>query len=64
VLDWRESGGPRVPRPATRGCGSRPIAGGLAAELGGEARLEFRPEGLACVIDAPLPRDEDESRDG
>jgi two-component sensor histidine kinase len=64
VLEWRESGGPPVPRPARRGFGSRLIERGLAAEMGGEARLEFRPEGLACVIDAPLPRDEDDSRDG
>jgi two-component sensor histidine kinase len=42
--------------PERRGFGSRLIEQGLAAELGGEARLEFAPDGVTCTIDAPLPR--------
>ena len=59
-LTWRETGGPPVAPPPRRGFGSRLIERGLAAELGGEVRLDFAPEGLTCVIDAPLlPQDKD-----
>jgi len=54
---WRESGGPPVSPPARRGFGSRLIERGLTAEMGGEVRLDFRPEGLVCTIDAPLSPD-------
>ena len=54
-LEWVESGGPHVPPPATRGFGSRMIERGLSAELRGQVRMDFRPEGLVCTIDAPLP---------
>jgi hypothetical protein len=30
------------------------IERGLAAELQGEARIDWRPEGVVCTIDAPL----------
>ena len=30
------------------------IERGLAAELRGEARIHWRPEGVVCTIDAPL----------
>ena len=53
-LRWEERGGPPVSPPAHRGFGSRMIERGLAAELRGEARVDWRPEGLVCTIDAPL----------
>ena len=53
-LEWRESGGPPVSAPERRGFGSRLIERGLAAEMGGEARLRFEPTGLVCLIEAPL----------
>jgi PAS domain S-box-containing protein len=53
-IEWREAGGPPVAEPAQRGFGSRLIEGGIAAELGGRARLIFAPEGLRCEIDIPL----------
>src|SRR5690606_33590098 len=55
VLRWRESGGPPVSPPATRGFGSRMIERALSSELGGEVRLDFRPDGVVCEIDAPAP---------
>ena len=55
---WRESGGPPVAAPARRGFGSRMIERGLAAELRGEARLDFPPGGLVCTLSAPLPEAE------
>ena len=55
-LVWCERGGPPVTPPERRGFGSRMIERGLAAELGGTVELQFRPEGLCCLVDAPLPR--------
>lgn len=51
---WRESGGPVVAPPTRRGFGSRLLERGVAAELHGEVRLDFRPGGLVCTIRAPL----------
>lgn len=55
ALRWEESGGPAVQEPTRRGFGTRMIERGLAAELGGSVKIEFRPEGLVCTVDAPLP---------
>jgi len=54
VLEWRETGGPPVSAPQTRGFGSRLIERALAAELGGTAQLEFAPEGAVCRVEMPL----------
>ncbi|PVM71927.1 histidine kinase [Caulobacter radicis] len=53
-LRWRESGGPPVVAPTRRGFGSRLIERGLAQELSGEARIDFKPEGVECAITALL----------
>jgi len=59
-LEWRESGGPTVVQPARRGFGSRMVQGSVAGELGGEAVLEFDPEGFRARLTIPLgaPRKE------
>jgi PAS domain S-box-containing protein len=54
-LVWQEAGGPEVRVPSRRGFGTRMIERGLAAELGGSVRIDFRPDGLVCTVDAPLP---------
>jgi PAS domain S-box-containing protein len=54
-LSWVERGGPPVAAPERRGFGSRMIERGLASELGGTVELQFLPEGVRCLIDAPLP---------
>jgi PAS domain S-box-containing protein len=54
-LTWRESGGPRVEPPTTKGFGSRMIRMAVAMERGGELRTDYRPEGLVCEIDVPTP---------
>jgi PAS domain S-box-containing protein len=51
-LQWQESGGPPVTPPARSGFGTRLIERSLAAELEGSARLDYRPEGLVCTIEA------------
>jgi two-component sensor histidine kinase len=61
-LEWRETDGPAVVTPVHRGFGSRLIERGLAAELGGKATLNFEPEGLVCIVDAPLNPYKDEAK--
>lgn len=57
ILVWQEMNGPPVAgRPARRGFGSQVIERGLAHELQGKAHLDYRPEGLVCTIDFPVPR--------
>jgi PAS domain S-box-containing protein len=56
-LRWEEIGGPPVQAPTHRGFGTRMIQGGLSYELGGSARLDFRPSGLFCAISARVPGD-------
>jgi two-component sensor histidine kinase len=53
-LRWLEVGGPPVVTPTRRGFGSRLIERGLAAELRGRVKIEYRPEGAVCIIEAPL----------
>jgi PAS domain S-box-containing protein len=56
-LVWQEQGGPPVDRvPERAGFGSRLIRQGIAGQLGGEFRTEWRPEGLRLEIDLPLRR--------
>ena len=54
-VEWKESGGPPVTEPASRGFGTRMIERGLAAELGGKVRILYEPDGVRCVVDAPIP---------
>ena len=53
-LTWVEEGGPPVAPPARKGFGSRLIERGLAADLDGDVRLDFRAAGVVCTIEAPL----------
>ena len=54
TIAWRESAGPLVTVPTRRGFGMRLIERGLPHEMGGEAKLVFRPDGLHCQIRVPL----------
>lgn len=53
-ISWRERDGPPVMPPVRKGFGSRLIEQGLAHELGGDARLQFLPEGIHCTINFPV----------
>jgi two-component sensor histidine kinase len=53
-LAWREAGGPLVRPPTRRGFGRTLIEGVVAYELSGRARLDFREDGLAYDLEAPL----------
>ncbi len=48
-LHWTESGGPAVRAPTRQGFGTR-IVKQMTAQLKGEARFDWRPEGLCCDI--------------
>ncbi len=54
-LRWAETDGPRVKAPQRRGFGSRLIERSLALDLDGKVEIEFAPQGVVCVVDAPLP---------
>ena len=51
---WRETGGPAVEPPASRGFGSRLIEQALASEFGGTVAMDYRPGGLVCTIEAAV----------
>jgi len=53
-LIWIESGGPIVSPPARAGFGSRLIERSLAHDLGGEAHIAYRPEGVIATISTPI----------
>ncbi|MEK0085884.1 HWE histidine kinase domain-containing protein [Benzoatithermus flavus] len=53
-LVWREEGGPSVEPPGRQGFGTRLLAELFGHRPGGEVRMEWRPEGLVCRIEAPL----------
>jgi two-component sensor histidine kinase len=63
ILEWAEHGGPPVEPPTSRGFGSRLLERGLAGELGGEVKIDFKRSGVRCRISAPFqpePADRDE----
>lgn len=53
-LTWTEEGGPLVSPPSRKGFGSRLIERSLAHDLGGEASIEYRPEGVVSIIRSPI----------
>jgi PAS domain S-box-containing protein len=55
ALVWSESGGPPVTPPASRGFGTRMIERALSSEFQGSARIDFRPQGVVCTLEARLP---------
>jgi two-component sensor histidine kinase len=52
---WIETGGPVVAEPTRKGFGSRLIERSLRGELKGSAAMDYRPEGLNCLLRARLP---------
>jgi PAS domain S-box-containing protein len=62
LLDWKESNGPKVSVPSTRGFGMTLIEETLRT-LGGVAAIHYYADGLTCEIALPLPQ-EDRSHAG
>jgi len=54
ALRWIEREGPPVEAPQRRGFGSRLIERSLAHDLNGTVQIEFAPQGVECIVDAPL----------
>lgn len=53
-LQWTEVGGPTVQPPGRQGFGTTVIQRALQGPIGGTSRLEWRAEGLVCVLQFPL----------
>ena len=56
TLTWEESGGPLVMTPKSRGFGTRSLLASVESQLGGQARFDWRAEGLLCRLEVPLVR--------
>src|SRR5262245_2196452 len=50
ILRWAETGGPAVTPPARRGFGTTIVERMIRDQLQGEARFEWRAQGLTCEI--------------
>lgn len=50
VINWRETGGPRVREPTRRGLGMNLLARALTGTAGGRTQIEWAPEGLICEL--------------
>ncbi|MGV1848838.1 MULTISPECIES: PAS domain-containing protein [unclassified Rhizobium] len=51
---WRETGGPVVSEPTSKGFGSRLISRVLAADFNGQVRINYAVEGVVCALTAQL----------
>jgi two-component system CheB/CheR fusion protein len=54
-FEWIERGGPRIESPGPRGFGSLLIESTVSHDLSGTVALDFKPDGLHCVIVFPIP---------
>lgn len=55
-ITWQERGGPPLQAASRDGFGLTLIRGMIPHELGGKADVEFRPEGLRCVLSFTISR--------
>jgi PAS domain S-box-containing protein len=53
VLRWTEAGGPPVNPPTRKGFGTNVIGAMIRGHVGGDMRLDWHAEGLACEIVLP-----------
>jgi two-component sensor histidine kinase len=53
-IGWVERDGPPVGPPERRGYGTSLLERGVTGALGGEAHLDFAPEGLSCWMSLPF----------
>lgn len=53
VIEWQETGGPRVKPPQRQGFGSRLIKKVVAKALRADVAMDYRTEGLICRISIP-----------
>ncbi|CAN7643817.1 PAS domain S-box protein [Rhizobium sp. LjRoot98] len=60
-LTWKETGGPEVVAPNSKGFGSTLVERLLAAELKGDVQLSYNKSGVMCVIEANILQLSDEA---
>jgi light-regulated signal transduction histidine kinase (bacteriophytochrome)/CheY-like chemotaxis protein len=53
TIDWQEHGGPSVKPPTRRGFGSTIIERSIPHDLGGEADVDYKPDGLVARFVIP-----------
>ena len=51
---WEERDGPAVEKPVSRGFGMKSVIASVESQLGGQARFDWRSEGLICRLSVPL----------
>jgi PAS domain S-box-containing protein len=64
VLEWQESGGPRVEAPKRAGYGTSVVRELIPYEFDGTVDLSFDPEGFRCRFEIPFDRLSTDSRSG
>lgn len=53
TMTWQEEGGPPVAEPSRQGYGQTTVRRSLEAAIDAKVALEYRPDGLRCVVSAP-----------
>ena len=53
VLQWIETGGPRIVPPPARSFGLNVIRASIENQLGGKATFDWAPEGVRCTLSIP-----------
>ncbi len=53
-IEWQERGGPRVEPSDRKGFGTSLIQRGFTDQSGGQAQVEFLPEGVRCTLDCTV----------
>jgi two-component sensor histidine kinase len=56
IIRWSETNGPPVKPPLHQGFGTRVVNKVIRAELKGEARFDWHPDGLMCEIAIPVAK--------
>ena len=51
ALTWKETGGPKIQPPSTKGFGTKIITASLADPRRGNVAFDWRPDGLICTIE-------------
>lgn len=56
IWRWRESDGPPVTPPSRRGFGRFLIERVFGTDFGGSVKIDYHPDGVECVLNAPAPQ--------
>ena len=53
ILQWVETGGPRIAPPPARSFGLNVIRASIESQLGGKTTFDWNPEGMRCTLSIP-----------